>query len=153
MRTGDAREYIESVYRKRIENLMKEVRKELPEDYVLFLKVRSHYVRIKAGGSTAYTRLTRLRSACWLARRLFGKPLKELSRDEWEILSSELYSMYSTKDAIVSAIYPLRLLLKFLGYSKEEVKELFPYPSSMHAKMSSKSSPPYVPGYILDKVM
>jgi len=39
------REYIESVYRERIENLMKEVRKELQEDYVLFAKVRSHYVK------------------------------------------------------------------------------------------------------------
>ena len=65
----------------------------------------------------------------------FGKPLKELSRDEWEILSSELYSTYSTKDAIVSAIHPLRLVLKFLGYSKEEIKELFPYPSNMHTKI------------------
>jgi len=132
---------------------MREVGEELPEDYPLFLKVRSRYVRIRASGTTIYTRLTRLRSACWLARRLFGKPLKELSRDEWEILSSELYSMYSTKDAIVSAIHPLRLVLKQLGYDDREIKELFPYPSSVHDKMSSKSSPPHVPGYILDKVV
>lgn len=108
MKAGNARDYIESVYRERIENLMKEVKEELLEDYVLFLKVKSHYVKIRASSATTYTRLTRLRSACRLARRLFGKPLKELSRDEWEILSSELYSMYSTKDAIVSAIHPLR---------------------------------------------
>ena len=153
MRARDAREYIESVYRERIENLMKEVRNGLQEDYVLFLKVKSHYVKIRASGTTIYTRLTRLRSACWLARRLFGKPLRKLTKDEWEILSSELYSMYSTKDAIVSAIHPLRLVLKRLGYDDKEVKELFPYPSSMHAKMSSESSPPYVPGHILDKVI
>ena len=153
MRARDAREYIESVYRERIENLMKEVRNGLQEDYVLFLKVKSHYVKIRASGTTIYTRLTRLRSACWLARRLFGKPLRKLTKDEWEILSSELYSMYSTKDAIVSAIHPLRLVLKHLGYDDKEVKELFPYPSSMHAKMSSKSSPPYVPGHILDKII
>jgi len=61
--------------------------------------------------------------------------------------------MYSTKDAIVSAIHPLRLVLKHLGYDDKEIKELFPYPSSIHAKMSSKSSPPYVPGYIPDKVV
>jgi len=71
VRAGDAREYIESVYKKRIENLTREVREELPEDYPLFLKVRSHCVRIKASGTTTYTRLTRLRSACWLARRLY----------------------------------------------------------------------------------
>ncbi len=153
MRARDAREYIESMYRKRIENLMNEVKNELPEDYVLFLKVKSHYVKIRASGTTTYTRLTRLRSACWFARRLFGKPLKELTRDEWEILSSELYSRYSTKDAIVSAIHPLRLVLKYLGYSERDIKELFPYPSSIHAKMSSRSPPPYVPGHILDKVV
>ena len=61
--------------------------------------------------------------------------------------------MYSTKDAIVSAIHPLRLVLDHLGYNDKEIKELFPYPSSMHAKMSSKSSPPYVPGHVLDKVV
>ena len=64
MRTRDAREYIESVYREFIENLMKEVRKELQEDYVLFAKVRSHYVKIRISDTTTYTRLTRLRSAC-----------------------------------------------------------------------------------------
>ncbi len=31
MRAGDAREYIESVYRERIENLMREIRRELLE--------------------------------------------------------------------------------------------------------------------------
>lgn len=45
MRARDAREYIESVYRERIENLMREARKELPEDYVLFAKVKSYYVK------------------------------------------------------------------------------------------------------------
>ncbi len=153
MKVRDAREYLESVYKARIENLMNAVKEELPEDYILFLKVKSHYVKIRASGTTTYTRLTRLRTACWLARRLFGKPLKELTREEWEVLSSELYSMYNTKDAIVSAIHPLRLVLKFLGYDERDIKELFPYPSSIHAKMSSKSSPPYVPGYILDKVI
>jgi len=82
VRNRDARNYIEFVYKERIENLLKEVRKELPEDYVLFLKVRSHYLKIGASDTTTYTRLTRLRSACWLARRLFGKPLKELTREE-----------------------------------------------------------------------
>jgi len=62
-----------------------------------------------------------------------------------DILSLELYSMYNTKDAIVSAIHPLRLVLKELGYSEKEVEKLFPYSSSMHAKMSSKSSSQYVP--------
>ena len=64
MRVRDARDYIESIYRERVENLLKEVREELPEDYVLLLKVRSHYLRIRASGTTTYTRLTRLRSAC-----------------------------------------------------------------------------------------
>ena len=45
-----------------------------------------------------------------------------------------LYTMYRTRDAIVSAIHPLRLVLKQLGYNKEEIKELFPYPSSVKAK-------------------
>ena len=62
MRTRDAREYLESVYRVRIENLMKEVREELPEDYILFLKVKNHYVKIGASGTATYTRLTRLRT-------------------------------------------------------------------------------------------
>jgi len=55
VRARDARGYIESVYRERVENLMREVREELPEDYVLFLKVRSYYVRIRASGTTIYT--------------------------------------------------------------------------------------------------
>jgi len=50
--------------------------------------------------------------------------------------------MYGTKDAIVSAIHPLGLVLKHLGYDDKEVKELFPYPSSMHTKMRGKSSSP-----------
>jgi len=70
----------------------------------------------------------------------------------WDILFLELYSMYDTKDAMVSAIHQLRLVLKELCYSEKEVEKLFPYPSSMHAKMSSKSSPQYVPGYVLDRV-
>ena len=153
MRARDAREYIESVYRERIENLMREVRKELPEDYVLFSKIRSYYVKIDASGSTIYTRLTKLRSACWFARTLFGKPLRELTRDEWEEFSTELYSRYNSKDSIVGVIHPLRLALKYLGYSEKDVKELFPYPSSVHAKMKGKSPPPYVPGHVLDKVV
>ena len=64
MRARDARDYVESVYREFIENLMKEVREELQEDYVLFAKVRSHYVKIRVNDTTTYTRLTRLRSAC-----------------------------------------------------------------------------------------
>ena len=55
VRTRDAREYIESIYRERIENLMKEVRKELQEDYVLFAKVRSHYVKIRVSDTTTHT--------------------------------------------------------------------------------------------------
>ena len=55
MRARDAREFIESVYREFIENLMKEVRKGLQEDYMLFAKVRSHYVRIRVSDTTTYT--------------------------------------------------------------------------------------------------
>ncbi len=58
---------MESVYRVCIENLVKEVRKELLEDYVLFHKVKSYYVKNGASGTTIYTKLTRLRFACWLA--------------------------------------------------------------------------------------
>ena len=70
VRARDARAYLESVYRMRTENLMKEVKEELPEGYILFLKVKNHYVKIGASETTTYTRLTKLRTACWFARRL-----------------------------------------------------------------------------------
>lgn len=146
-------EYIESVYRARIERLLKEIKKEFPEDYRFFVKIKSTYTRKQATGSTTYTRLTRLRTACRVARELFGKPLSKLTRDEWEELSMHLYTMYRTRDAIVSAIHPLRLVLKQIGYDKEEIKELFPYPSSVKAKSQHEDPPPYVPGEILDRVV
>jgi len=52
VRARDAREYIESIYRERVEDLMREVREELPEDYMLFLKVKTHYVKMRASGTT-----------------------------------------------------------------------------------------------------
>ena len=69
------------------------------------------------------------------------------------MFSAYLYGKYNTRDAIVSAIHPLRLTLRFLGYDKEAVKELFPYPSSVKAKLSHKAPPPYVPGEVLDRVV
>ena len=95
MRARDTREYIEPVCREFIENLMKEVRKELQEDYMLFAKVRSHYVKIRVSDTTPYTR----GYLDWdlHARSLFGKSLRKLT-------------------AIASAIYSLRLVLKDLGY-------------------------------------
>ena len=81
------------------------------------MKIKSTYTRKQATGSTIYTRLTRLRTACRVARELFGKPLSKLTRDEWEELSMHLYTMYRTRDVIVSAIYLLKLVLKQLAHS------------------------------------
>ena len=47
---------------------------------MLFIKVKSYYVKNMVSGTTIYTRLTRLRSACWLVRRLFGKSLSKLTK-------------------------------------------------------------------------
>ncbi|MCD6488439.1 MAG: hypothetical protein J7K21_04360, partial [Desulfurococcales archaeon] len=96
----EPRNYLELLYRRRIANLMNEVRKAFPEDYKLFTKIRSYYLKIQASSVTTYTRLTRLRTACKLARKLFGKPLSELEKEEWETLAIQMYSMYRTKDAI-----------------------------------------------------
>jgi len=60
---------------------------------------------------------------------------------------------YQTREAIVSAIHPLRLTLKFLGYDRDTIKELFLYPSSVKAKLSHKAPPPYVLGHLLDKAV
>lgn len=57
------------------------------------------------------------------------------------------------KRLIVSAIHLLRLTLKYLEFSEEERKELFPYPSSIKAKSQNETPPPYVPGHVLDKVI
>jgi len=149
----EPRNYLELLYRRRIANLMNEVRKAFPEDYKLFTKIRSYYLKIQASSVTTYTRLTRLRTACKLARKLFGKPLSELEKEEWETLAIQMYSMYRTKDAIVSAIHPLRLAMKYRGFDEKELKEVFPYPNSMKAKAESENPPPYVPGELLDKVI
>ncbi len=145
--------YIEQLYRERIEELLRNARKEFPEDYRLFIKIRAYYTKIQATNLTTYTRLTRLRSACREVRELFRKPLVKLTREEWEIFSEYLYSKYCTRDGIITMIHPLRLVLKFLGYSEEEAKKLFPYPSSLKAKLQHKAPPPYVPGHVLDKVV
>ena len=134
MRASITTNYIDELHRVRVDNLLKEVREEFPEEYPVFLKIRAYYVKNQASNVTTYSRLTRLRTACRISRQLFGKPLTELTREEWEVLSAHMYSMYSTRDAIVSAIHPLRLTLKFWGYDKETIKELFPYPSSVKAK-------------------
>ncbi len=147
------RNFIELVYKRRIANLMNEVRKTFPEDYKLFMKIRNYYLKIQASSVTTYTRLTRLRTACKLSRQLFGKPLSQLTKEEWETLSIQMYSMYSTRDAIVSAIHPLRLAMKYSGFNEKEIKEIFPYPNSMKAKAESENPPPYVPGEVLDRVV
>ena len=153
MRTSVARNFIDELYDRRIENLLQEVRDTFREEYPLFIKIRGYYSRIQASNVTTYTRLTRLRTACKVSRQLFRKPLTQLTRDEWETLSMYLYSMYKTRDGIVSAIHPLRLVLKYTGYDKETIKELFPYPSSVKAKLEHEKPPPYVPGHVLNKVI
>ncbi len=60
MRARDAREYTKSVYKQRIENLMNEVKEELPEDYILnqIKKMRRNmkhrYIQLE--GEIAYSR-------------------------------------------------------------------------------------------------
>ena len=87
MKIADARNFIDELYDRRIENLLEEVRRVFPAEYPIFIKIRGHYSRIQASNVTTYTRLTRLRTACRLSRRLFRKPLTQLTRDEWEAVS------------------------------------------------------------------
>jgi len=84
-------------YRIRVDNVLKDVGREFPEEYPIFLKIRAYYVKNQASNTTIYTRLTRLRSACRISRQLFGKSLTKLGREEWEALSAHLYSIYNTR--------------------------------------------------------
>ena len=146
-------DYIDEEYKRLTQQLLNEVREQYPEEYPYFLKIYTKYIKEKARYATIYSRLTRLRTVCNLARELFGKPLTQLNVEEWEALSAHIYTYYSSRDSIVSVVHPLRLLLTYLGYSMEKAKELFPYPSAMQAKASVEDPPPYVPGHVLDKVV
>ncbi len=95
MRVSATTNYIDEVYRVRVDNLLKAVKEEFPKEYPIFLKIRAYYTKNQASNITVYSRLTRLRTACKIARQLFGKPLTKLTRKSGRC-SQHIYMVSTT---------------------------------------------------------
>ena len=80
VRASTTSNYIDEIHRIRVDNLLKEVRREFPEEYPTFLKIRAYYVKNQASNTTIYTGLTKLRSACKTSRQLFGKTINKANQ-------------------------------------------------------------------------
>lgn len=60
MRTSDPISYTNELYREHIDKLLEEVKEEFLEEYQIFLKIRSDYIKTRAANLTIHTRLTRV---------------------------------------------------------------------------------------------